>query len=63
MGRGKGDGKGGVSIWPKFFILMYENRTMTPTEIVLGKGRGDWGKDRGSEFGQGMLYACMEVSR
>jgi hypothetical protein len=35
--RRKAYGKGeGVRMWWKYFVFIYENRTMKPIEIVLG---------------------------
>jgi hypothetical protein len=38
-GRAKGEGKG-EQMWWKYFVFIYENRTMKPAEIVLRSGEG-----------------------
>jgi hypothetical protein len=61
--RGREKGKGeGEWVWSKYFISMYENRTMKPVEIVLRRG-SEKERDRGCEFDWGTLYACVEVSQ
>jgi hypothetical protein len=36
---------------------------MEPTEIILRKGGGMSGSDRGGQFDPGISYACMEISQ
>jgi hypothetical protein len=53
-----GKGKGG-GIWFKYFIPMYENRTM---KLGVEGEREGVGK-RGGEFNQDLMYACVDVSQ
>jgi hypothetical protein len=39
--RGRGKQREGGQTWLIYFIYMYENKTLTPVEIVLRKGKED----------------------
>jgi hypothetical protein len=42
---------------------MYENGTMKLVEVALRRRERGSGRDRGSEFGQNTLCACVEMSQ
>jgi hypothetical protein len=49
--RGEGIKKGEGQIWRKYFVFMYENRTVKLVKIVLRRGEeGIKKKDGGGEF-------------
>jgi hypothetical protein len=50
------------SVWSKHFIYMYENRIMKPVKISSKMGKGIRKNDRGGEFNQSTLYACIGIS-
>jgi hypothetical protein len=47
----------------KYFIPMYEYRTMKPVEIVLRTEKGWWREIEGHEFDLDILYVWVEVSQ
>jgi hypothetical protein len=55
-GRGKGKSDGGVNIFEIHYIYIYMY-----IYSILFKREEDWlrKKNRGSEFGQSILYVCM----
>jgi hypothetical protein len=57
QGEGEGKRKGeGEQMWWKYFVFMYENRTMKPVGSVLRlRGRGIKEKDRGGKSNLGIL--------
>jgi hypothetical protein len=43
------------------YIYIYENRIIKPVKIILKGGKGMRKGNRGGEFDQSTLYACMEI--
>jgi hypothetical protein len=50
-------------LWEEYFICVYENRIMKLIKIWLKKGGGGQESNRGGEYDQSTLYACLEMSQ